>query len=571
MKTILISLCLLVTLNSKAQEYLNFYLNKTEPKACNTVPEINPRNIKGWEVYSTLDNLSAGEVDTSTCLYFRDTILPPFSNLVAAFDFKQLEPGKAVFIKYKFEEGLDNFGLYSNQLYNLETTVELVNASLSNGSSCNNEVCSGVFMKVQIPDSTGSGFEYRSYNAPFEINNYATAKTCFSSEYFDSQKISELIIKLTPKQNTGSVLLYYANIAIDYSSPTPGFDTILASTEMYNGTLNKYIVPIATQVDCGGCQNYLALHDDSTYPSDNHISYIEADLEQATGDIENIRLLVQDYETLIIQPFTQFRGASIDGSDDNRHNFELVNEGGTFCFPSWIDLVFGGGNNLVYKKGQMDFIDRTSCLQFSTGSSLKVEDNSTLHYGNRGVGMLALRTGANIEIEAGSTLLFDGLMRMFELKNDEEPQDIHMNLRKGATLRFTADAKVTNDYSKDGTMALYVHMLGGTLDDYQLDPASQRLIHRVFPKPDALLSNNIKLLQNPVQTDITIDYQLPVGEWMDWQISNTMGQNVLSDRKLIQNSFDQYQISTLPLNAGMYYLNIRSIGQQMTIPFVKVD
>jgi hypothetical protein len=120
-------------------------------------------------------------------------------------------------------------------------------------------------------------------------------------------------------------------------------------------------------------------------------------------------------------------------------------------------------------------------MAFGDGGELNVAANSIFDYGKQGIGMMALRTGAKINIASNSSLVIHNHINMYEYSYNATPQNIYMTLNKGSKLVFAEGAQLTNWFSKDSTMQLVVNMNGGELDDSGLSNEDKKLIKRVYP------------------------------------------------------------------------------------------
>lgn len=263
---------------------------------------------------------------------------------------------------------------------------------------------------------------------------------------------------------------------------------------------------------------------------------------------------MDEYQSLEIQPFTNIRGALVEGSDSVRHIANLVNMGGDFC-ANFIDFVVSGGGEYRHGGGHITMHNPRSCMQFRTGSALRVLEGSTLYYGNDGAGMLVLCPSSTIALERNATLVMDGLLNLIYCKEDLGDQQVYIDLPPGAKLVFTNNARISNEFSLGRQTLLNVRMLGGTLDDTALEILDRTFIRRVYPEPSISFRDNLGLFPNPFTEFLNLSYLSGNEEALQLTWVNLSGQTVLTETFRAQKGMNEWQ-PELPNSTGMFLLTI---------------
>lgn len=527
----------------------------------------------GWIIYQTTNGNWDGPVDSTRCISADAQVGANGSRI----DLEQIDPAQPLFIRATAEElNLNSSPLAPNALYNLFACASLDGGAVSQfltGSNCAQDVCTGAFVGIAIPDSNGApGLATRFHTALASENQlHYCFESCFPSEYFDDQRLRELVLKFSfaPATDLTGRFLHLSYITIQQGFELPGFITeVLAYPQQFaNG---EYAVNVSEAANNPAFfnQNYLALHEPFTYPDAQHETYIEGRPVPNTSDSRTIKLVVDQYQTLEIQPFTNFRGAKVLGSDSVRHTLHLVNNGGEVCM-NFLDLIFGGADEYQHGGGTVSMHNAFSCMQFHDKSALRVQAGATLHYGLDGAGMLLLCPGSTIALERDATLYFDARLVLSECNESALPQQIYMDLPPGARLVFTENAHVTNQFSHQQQMQLNVRMLGGTLDDSALAPNDQAVIQRIWPAPASRMEDNIGLFPNPFSVEITLQYLAGAPEEIHLVWTNLRGQIVGTELLQAMRGPNQWQ-PKLPEAAGMYLVTLQGTAGKCTKKVVRM-
>ncbi len=527
----------------------------------------------GWIVYQTLDGNWDGPVDSSRCISGFKAASPQAG---CNIPLDQIDLARPVFIRADLDAYPPDWMFQPDALYNAFFCSNIMpyDVDWTSGTNCAQGLCSGLFIGIAVPDTNGvpggntrlhTGVADLTGNWPSFCNG---TSTCFPTERFQEQSLAFLVAKYTFPDTLDaqgiSLRVYSADIF-----PADDFGTF-TEVEAYPFHLQNgvYVVPVSDASGNFG-PAHLALYNSPGYPSAANPSYVEAAPVPNTTQQKVVILRVGTYETLEVQPFTYFRGAFVAGSDSVRHQFVLMNDGGDFCV-NFIDLVFDEGTEFRHRSGQVTMNNPFSCMQFREGSALRVAENGALHYGNGGVGMLALCADARVVLEPGSALVVDAVVNIAECDDNRPPEPfMDVELHPGAQLRFTENARITNQFSQGQAMKLRVWMLGGTLDDSRLPPEQQALIVRAWPEPATHLADNATLLGNDGSgAQLVLRYLSDGTETLDIKWYDTQGRFVAVQREIVQKGYNDIRLTGVP-EAGFYLLSVENGAEKAVFKVAK--
>ena len=520
---------------------------------------------KGWIVYQTLDDTWNGPVDSTRCISVESFGFPGKPRI----DLEQIDPEKALFIRAKPSEFIGIGSLTPNYVFNVYTSSSISDIAVKPrlGTDCTEDLCTGVFVGIAVPGALriqtgvtpGVNFE----------ETVLDVVSCFPSEYFDSQHLDQVILKYTFGQNadmTGQYL-YLDGVFIDVIDIAPGLITeVNAYPSQYNSGTGEYDVH-ASDIIPGFSENCVLQYTAPTFPSVQDPSYVIGTPVPNSTSQQTINLIIDPFQTLEIQPFTYLQGALVEGSDTQRHQANLVNNGGDICL-NFIDFVVDGGDEFRHAGGSLYMNNAFSCMKFANGSALRVVEGATLHYGNDGTGMLALCANSTLAIERNATLVIDAVLNLSECNADLLPQQIYMDLPPGARLVFTDRARLTNRFSQGQLMKLNVRMLGGTIDDAALAPEDRALINRIYPDPAPNLADNMTLYPNPFAGSFTFGYLAGQQEKLNVRWADINGRTVLEQTLQAEKGYNEWQPQA-PASAGVYMLTVETEKGKVTKKVVR--
>ena len=494
-----------------------------------------------WSAYQTTDSSAWGPKD-SICFDYGSV-----GNNRLELDLGQTNPALPIFIRSKLDTN-NQVLLDSNTLYKVQFSFSSLPFSTPNlllGTNCPDDLCSGVSIGIEIPDSAGTGKETRWYAGEFTDNGpYWNVEFCFSTERFPlGNHISNAWVRIGQDGNNSGIAIY--NRSALY------FEDFRFSTEQI-----RSISAPGNTAHLGWGNNLLMMYNDSTYPDANHISYVEATPSPNVATQQQLDIYIDFSANLNFQPFTQLRGAEVLG-DTLRHTVNLINNGGTLCGYTFIDIVFENGNKYSHRAGKLDLIGPKSCMSFGNGGILSVEKNATLNYGSLGNGMLALRTGGVIEIGKNAELEIGGSLVLGEYRHETSPQKFEIILKRGSKLSFAEGAHLLNYLSKfPNETFLDVYLEGGVLDDRYLSEADKTLIRRHYASPMLEFEENLEIHGNPFSDVLEFSFISEEGIPLEANLVALDGR--ILQRKGLQSvaGHNLFSFETTDLAAGIYLLQI---------------
>lgn len=552
--TILLLFC--VSYVVEAQFYQVLEYGELIEQDCAANPAFPANTLENWFAYQTTDNTLNGPIDTSVCINLN----------IGSITIENPIIDQAVFIEYNFSGDSLDFLLSPNDLFQLTpSSLKLDNhETIKTGVDCAEDLCTGFIVEVEIPNEDNTGFNYRNYQfsylESFSLGFYSIwdyTVPCLSTEYFNHNRLSKFVIKIVPQVETPIEVALQGYSAIYQVSE---FDI----TKWTSLQAQQTIGPKRHAVYLNDWNNLLIYGDTSSYPSQNQLFLVEVFPPDsiATDTPDTIDIFINESSGLIHQPFTDLVGAKINPDSEERHIVNIINDGGQYCGTGIVEKTFYNGGNYIHQDGTIPLPNRMACFAFGKGSHLIVADNATLKYGNEGIGMLMLKTGGSIEIGQNAELIIDNELTMAEFTEDEEPQQIYMALNESSKLTFTKNAKLSNHWSKDGTMKLNVFMNGGILDDANLAPQDRALINRIYPSSENSVFDNLQLGQNTEGNTWFGRFENAVENNLQVAIYDLNGQKLHQETKAISNFYFDLP---LPQNLPPFYLIEFIIGNQRIV------
>ena len=534
----------------------------TTSKACANNPGKKIITFKQWEGYQTLNNKWDGPRDTSACFNIARNNYDP------SIDFAEVQNDKAVFIRAMLNDS-NKIALDSNELYHYRVYFyfpsELI-GKIDTSANCPDNVCSGVLIGIQIPADSGKGTAMRWY--PAKLNSITQeVNLCISTERFPKGNfLREIIYILKPLQ---SLSIGRASIYNYYGFQYSRFKLLQIRKIEAPLVGNKYIFDPRNLPVQSWKNNLLLMYNDSTYPSAQNLSFVEVQPTPNTVEVQNVEILLNYDYTLNSQPFVRLRGAKTL-ADSTRHNFTIINKGGDLCWKQdFVEVLLFNGDSYIHRSGNIEFEGKSSCFMLGHGGKLHVDDNSYLMYGRGGSGVLALKTGALLEIGRNATLEIGNTVQMLEFPWEKEAQQIYMSLDKGATLRFVKGAKLSNKYSKDKTMMLNVYMNGGVLDDSGLSDEDRKLIRRLAPNI-ASGAKRLQAAENPFNENLNFYYASAAAGALNIQLYNSLGQQIKNENLNLEPGNNAISLNATDIKSGLYILKTTdSAGNSESIKLIK--
>ena len=157
-------------------------------------------------------------------------------------------------------------------------------------------------------------------------------------------------------------------------------------------------------------------------------------------------------------------------------------------------------------------------------------------------------------------MTLDLKVEMHELKGETRPQNIYTYLSPGAQLSFTKNAIVSNQYSIDHQMKMYVFLNGGSIDMSELSTEEKSLIVIIDNKQNRSESN-WTIFPVPVTTKLSF-INAKSEKANKISIYNSAGQKVNEE-----NHPSEIDVSIFV--PGVYYLVIHSGNYSESFKFIK--
>lgn len=504
----------------------------------------------GWEAYQTYDGTKDGERDTLHCiqlgeLTYQATILE-----------SEIDISKPVFLHWQGAP----VALQQDYLYNISMYASSMSAiNLTDINYCDDGFCQGYGIAVQVPDDPEDGdtiaetrWHFQEFGQTFWGGDYAPA--CLPSEQFTTdQYITDIYLKFLFMPGFSEYSVY--DLYLDYVWDMQ----LLTNDELpwYYAGDNSYSL---------GWGNYLALHDAALFPNLNNISYLELSPQPNTATQENITFFINQEATLTFQPYTDMRGALLEGSDEIRHTVSLVNNGGEFCMPFGFELVFEPGDRYIFNDGHLGMAWGT-CMRFQPDSKLQIGAHAMLHYGEQGMGMLALQSGCEMLLSHHAELHINNTVRMFNEPWQTTIEDIHLFLNDGNQLVFGPFAHLEN-FSMNEEMKLVVHLNGGYLDLGNLSEEERKHIEVIYPEQNEELAV-LQVLGNPAleQLQCTVHSMKEANTRVE--IMDANGRLVMEMNGMLVSGFNQLSIDISSLSSGVYISRLSQGSAVVNMKFVK--
>ena len=524
--------------------FLNF---STSPQQCPYDSTQTVTMYDDWEVYTTLDGTWNGVRDSSFCANISSVI----NNYL---DLSSLVEGETVFLRHKFEDSTKIL-LGENTLYSsaVSTYFPWDSTNFTNNSNnCANGICTGTILGIDIPGDTTTRAMRWYQSAPDQITNHNfNIHFCTPTEYFEANNyLREAIIKLTVNSNGGGYFRPYAYCLVNsqFWWINDIQDSLIVPYWNWDSTYRHHFYDV----------NIGLFGDTSLYPKLTNMQYIDLLPTPNVDSVVTMDLIIDSYSSFIMQPYTQLRGGYVLNDSIQRHNYNLINNGGNLCFAMIIDKVFTGGDNYIHNDGTVEFNGQMSCFEFGEQSALIVGDNATLYYGENGMGNLALRSRGTIKIGQDAELIINNNVILYEFSYDNKAQQIYIDLNPGSKLTFSSNARISNHQSYDGTMKLNIRMKGGTIDLSELDADSRQLINLIYEDKEVIYADNIKLLGNPVANTIRFYINNENDNQLNIKLISTNGQVVMNKTKMTTQGVNYVDLDVLEVPNGLYFLNIQS-------------
>lgn len=422
----------------------------------------------GWELFQTEDNNYNGIHTLDFCGAYADN----------AFKYFNADLDKAIFIKNTVEQ----IPLEPNQSYTIQSeNVFGYSADFSDPNLCGQGICQGAIIEVEVPDDPNDLDdlpEIRTHYLEAVYVDGLLRMPCFASEYFENQKIVSFIIRVFPQGIQGNI--QYPYLELWKSEQIQEIDTAYLLDDVFNNNIYFY----------NDFSAYMVMHDPLSFPSAQNVTFAEAASDVDNTQVQDITIGMSNYSTLVFQPFTDIRGALIEGSETERHNVILTLENANVCITYYFfEIVMEPGDELAITKANV-MMNHGSCIRIEKDATLRINENSHFDYGYNGEGMIALNSGSSLILEKNASIEFNSIFSMWENPWEETPSNIEIYVNPGNKLVFGKYSSIANK-SIDNRMKLVIHANGGLVDLSGLSDEDLEHVIVVYPTQ----SNDLEILQ----------------------------------------------------------------------------
>ncbi len=508
----------------------------------------------GWIAYQTTDNTYNGPVDSNICVSLK--VIPGFSGM--SFAPEDFDTTRALFLKADLNAA-NKIPLETDASYMVYEDLAGYIPSLDLTTDCPETMCTGMIIGVEIPDSTFTGTTTRwtfVNSASFE------GGFCFPTEKFSDMYLTDCILKLTFNAPDDTIKIYgspYMELVWDQTlitdmTETPG--TYVGADYVIN---SWDFIPTTVGI---------LKFDDPEYPSTDHFDFVEVSPDPNPASPVNINIEINEYQTLMVQPYVQLRGAFAEG-DTVRHTVNLINNGGRFCL-SIAEMIFSGDTHYRFHSGEFEMFSPQACVMFRDGASIIVDDSAYLSYGKKGVGVLGLGSGGTIEIGKNATLEINNRVSIIKDESEGYPRDIYMNLNTGSKLIFGEGASVTNDDKNSSGAHICIYMNGGEVELNELSEDSRALVRLIWPAASEDLSDKINIYPNPANEKFTAEIQCDKNCSALLQLNDFSGKTKASWNIELKAGMNAIPVPVRYLESGIYMVTLQCDGMTGNKKFVKL-
>jgi hypothetical protein len=523
------------------------YTYSTETRPCAYDSTVSLQQFTSWDVYKTTNDVWDGPIDSSFCL--------GAANLWD-LDLSGLGPNETVFMRYRFTDA-NKILLPSNGLFSVVTDFSSNTPSLRVDNNCADNLCSGLLIGVEIPDSAGTGKAIRWSEVPFSVSSPTSSHYelgfCLATEYFSENYLREAIYKFTTNTTGGTLMgtsyLYFSD-ANEYAFV--GGDSLQYIKDSFDipfaPSYNEYRLELH--------KNVLAIRSDtSIYPNSYGIEYVDLNPVPNVDTVATMNIEFGGSSTLALQPFVEFRGGYVLNDSTKRHQYNLINNGGHICFSIVVDMRLKSGNKYIHNSGSVTFSGKSSCMAFEAGSKLIVGEKATFPYGENGVGNLALYPNSTIDIKKGGHFILNNNLILFGSDNEQ----IYLTLEEGSRLTFSKFAAIKRHQSVYYPLQLNIYMKGGTVDMSELKAEYRPLVNLIYDEVQPTFRENVKILGNPVMTDVlrfSITQETEGEAFV--QLLSIDGKVIFNRTSLLQKGLNYLEIPVNTTATGLYFLDIKT-------------
>ena len=514
-----------------------------------------------WEAYQTVDDLWNGPRDSTVCV---DLAHVQGQFVYSYIDVDQIDAARPVFLRWR-SDSANAIHLTPDNEYALDMG-NWSSLGFDGSNACPGGACTGWRAAVRIPHWSGVGTDLRWYQSTYNPNSWSGSPfhLCIPTEHFAQNDLMELVVSFKASTTVSGQRFQLAWPDITdltaNANLTPLTQNNLADYQ--NGPSGYYFYP-------NWANNFLVMYPDTTYPDINHERYLDFAPIPNTTDSQQVQVSLDPSIGFNFQPFTQLRGGLVLGSDSLRHSIDLINNGADICLSySIVEVILGPGDSYTHVSGHVDLGGDHACIQFKPNSTLEVAAGSTFHYGEGGRGMLFLRAGSHVQLDANAELDLRGTLVLGPRPDATGTEDLRVVLKDGAKLTFAPGSKIVNASGFGQGMMLEVVLDGGSADLSGLSgPDRLKEVH-VIELPSTAVSP-VKVLGNPVDADLAMEMSVRhPGTWSAHAI-DMAGRTVAEASFYLSEGGNTINLPTTAWHAGSYLLELRNGDERQVVRVVK--
>ncbi len=557
---VLLSVASFFSLPSAAQQLPTMYAQDTVSMPCPWDTAQTIHTYQGWEAYQTVNNEWDGPRDSTVCIDLFEMVGNfPYPRL----RFDQCDISRAVFVRALLDSA-SAIPLTSNNIYGLYTTPYPSDwSAIDTTANCPNGLCTGVQVAVRVPDSLGTSQLLRWHQGGYTGSLFSgpAIDLCIPTERMVGNALREVIYRYTPTAGASAehVDLYTPEI----------IDQMMnwGVQQITEATMPQFSQGQFDYAFWGGGQYNLVMYEDSTYPSADHMSYLDVLPIPNVPAPSTITVTLDQFANIAFQPYTQLRAGYVLNNDSVFHNLVFVNQGELCMSYNFVEVFWENGSRYVHAGGEVHLDGAMSCFLFKPGSTLEVAAGERFDYGFGGRGMIGLREGCNIDIKPGAELVFHNMVDMKEGPGATTSGKLETMLGIGSRLSFGPGARLHNANSIGSALKWYVYLDGGTCDISNLSVEDQQKI--VLVQLPARAAGDIELQASAVNDELVFD--LPVRENVEAEVRvlDAAGRDVLFTVRALLPGGNNVRVAIPGLRAGSYVLDVRVADERRTARFIK--
>lgn len=548
---------LLITVASHAQVLPGMWLSDTVSIPCPNDSAQLIRTFLGWEAYQTQNDIWDGPRDTVHCI---DLWVPVGNFIEPHIQFDQADIDHPVFLRALLDSA-SAIALESNTIHAI-SAEPYFSQGQPDISTCPGGPCTGMLVAVRVPDSAGTGHVMRWHDGRYDIDAYPPIELCVPNERFPDNALREVVLSYKPSTSgSGQVVQFFPPNIMDQAFSNGVVQLTQALMPTYQADQYQYYLPGFFG------PSYLVMYEDTTYPDAAHPSYLEVSPSPNVAVASTVTLTLEEYSTMVFQPYTQLRGGLVAGSDSVRHDLVFVNSGDLCMSNQFVEVVFNPGSSYVHAGGHVDMSGRNACFAFRSGSTLSVPDGMRFDYGSMGAGILALRSGCTVDLGRDATLYIHNMMDIKEDIGVIVHEDIELTLRDGARLVFAPGSRLHNGNSIDQACKLVVRLDGGSIDISGLSPEDREkvvVIHLpTTDLPSPLLTGNV------LSGDGTLQLAMREAGTVDILVTDLLGRTIMRWQQAVGEGNNRIPFASGSLASGQYVLAVRFLDQERVERFIR--